>query len=202
MGIAQPIEQHWFGRPSQVVAPELIGCRLVRRFADGSLRHGMIVEVEAYGPDDPACHAYRKRTPRNAVMFGPPGYSYVYFIYGMYHCFNVVTDLDGIPSAVLIRAIALDVETPAAAADLPKAQAKLGAGPGKLCRVLDIDRTLTEIPLTPLSPLWIEHLKPDLHTAAAQQPLELVQTTRIGITQGVELPWRWYLKGSLAVSKR
>jgi DNA-3-methyladenine glycosylase len=192
------IEQQWFARSAPEVAPDLIGCILVRQLSNGERLRGIIVETEAYGPDDPACHAYRKRTPRNAVMFGVAGYSYVYLIYGLYHCFNVVTDQDGIASAVLIRALALqDVGSDPTLS--PKAQARLAAGPGKLCRYLEIDRSLSQVPLMCGQPLWIEH--PSLASEAKTSSLELVQTTRIGLTQGVEIPWRWYLKGSPAVSK-
>lgn len=191
------IEQSWFVRPSTAVAPDLIGCTLVRRFADGEIQRGTIVEVEAYGPEDPACHAYRKQTPRNAAMFMAGGHSYVYFIYGMYHCLNIVTDRVGIGSAVLIRA--LDMENNV----LPttKAMQRLAAGPGKLCRHLNIDRTLNQIPLDSDQPLWIEPRSQQFKTALEDRQKELVQTTRIGLSQGIDLPWRWYLKGSGAISK-
>jgi DNA-3-methyladenine glycosylase len=201
--LTQPkvIEQQWFARPATEVAPDLIGCVLVRHLPDGKLLRGMIVETEAYGPDDPACHAYRKRTARNAVMFGPAGYSYVYLIYGMYHCFNVVTDRDGTASAVLIRALALlNVDLDPALSS--KAHARLAAGPGKLCRWLEIDRGLSQVPLMEGKPLWIEHPKQGNRQAIASPSFELIQTTRIGLTQGAEIPWRWYLKDSKAVSKR
>ena len=190
------IEPQWFARPAPEVAPDLIGCILVRQLPNGDRLTGIIVETEAYGPDDPACHAYRKRTPRNTVMFGPAGYSYVYLIYGMYHCFNVVTDQDGVASAVLIRALALP-EVGLNPMLSPKAQVRVAAGPGKLCRCLEIDRSLSQIPLMEGQPLWLEHPQPKKSAPA----LELIQTTRIGLTQGTDIPWRWYLKHSTAVSK-
>jgi DNA-3-methyladenine glycosylase len=104
---AQIVEPNWLARPSTEVAPDLIGCTLVRQLPDGTRLRGMIVETEAYSPDDPACHAYRRRTERNGVMFGPAGRTYVYLIYGIYYCLNIVTDLDEVPSAVLIRALAV-----------------------------------------------------------------------------------------------
>ena len=93
------LAQRWFERSALEVAPDLIGCTLVRRFADGRMLRGMIVETEAYQEGDPACHAYRKKTKRNWIMFGPAGYVYVYLIYGMYYCLNFITDRDEFASA-------------------------------------------------------------------------------------------------------
>ena len=93
-----------FARSSTEVAPELLGHVLARRLPDGAVLRARIVETEAYDQDDPASHAYRGRTPRVRVMFGPPGHLYVYFTYGMHHCMNVVTGPDGTASAVLLRA--------------------------------------------------------------------------------------------------
>lgn len=192
----------------------------MRRFPDGRVVRGQIVETEAYTADDPACHAYRRRSPRNAVMFGPPGWAYVYLIYGIYHCLNVVTDQDGVASAVLIRA--LQIETMPPWLDLGKDKPdRLAAGPGKLCRALQIDLSLTATRFAPGQPLWLEHRSPEVQQQFEQfeqpQPQSgfattslgvatsanglIVQTTRIGITQGAELPWRWYIKGCKAVSK-
>lgn len=199
---SQPISPAWLSRPSTVVAPDLIGCTLVRRLPDGSQYRGLIVETEAYAPDDPACHAYRRRTARNEVMFGPAGACYVYLIYGIYHCLNIVTDLDSVPSAVLIRALDLiDIPDWLDAKQTQKPQ-RIAAGPGKLCRALKIDLALNGSILQPLAPLALEP-----RTDAFQQQLDsgqtpLVQTTRIGLTQGVEYPWRWYLAGCPAVSKQ
>lgn len=196
------IRSDWFQRSSLAVAPDLIGCTLVRQWPSGEQRRGVIVETEAYAPDDPACHAYRRQTPRNAVMFGPGGKSYVYLIYGMYHCFNVVTDGDQVPSAVLIRALDLDMLPLPHPKFSPKAQHRAAAGPGKLCRLFEIDRTLNGIDLAESQPLWLEHRQPEIQMWLNQSPEAIVQTTRIGISQGVELPWRWYLSDSRAVSKR
>lgn len=208
-------------RPSTIVAPELLGCYLVRQFAEGKILRGRIVETEAYAPGDPACHAYRRRTPRNEVMFGAAGAAYVYIIYGMYHCFNVVTDAPEVPSAVLIRALEFTEIPPwlpdflprladnflsnSSTTDPPQSTTlktpnnlqikgkieKIAAGPGKLCRVMAIDRTLNGIDLTK-PPLWLESGEP----APA-----IVQTTRIGLSQGAEFTWRWYIKDCQAVSK-
>lgn len=208
----QPIDPEWLSRDATEVAPDLLGCVLVRQFADGQTYQGFIVETEAYTPDDPAMHAYRRPTDRNRVLFGRAGMSYVYRIYGIYHCFNVVTDLEGRPSAVLLRALELNAlpegGTPADAAKPHRA----AAGPGKLCRILKIDASLTAQPLYPGNPLWLEHRSPDWQAkldrptgstegTASHPLLEFVQTTRIGLTQGVDLPWRWYVKSSRAVSR-
>ena len=132
----------YFSRPTLTVARSLIGKYLVRAI-DGRTLAGRIIEVEAYvGPQDRACHASKGRTQRTEVMFGPAGVAYVYLIYGMYHCLNVVTEREELPSAVLIRAIELDGE--------------LIDGPGRLCRALEIDRRLNRVDLTTGESLWFE----------------------------------------------
>ena len=198
---AQFIQPSWLARPSTEVAPDLLGCTLVRQTLDGTILRGLIVETEAYAPGDPACHAYRRRTTRNSVMFGPAGLSYVYLIYGMYHCLNVVTDADQVPSAVLIRALQLDT-IPAWIDPLKECKLdRVAAGPGKLCRALQIDLSLTALPFAPGQPLWLEHRHPNWQEDLDQGAIAFVQTTRIGLTQGADLPWRWYIKHCPAVSK-
>jgi DNA-3-methyladenine glycosylase len=133
----------YFSRPTLTVARSLVGKYLVRQNGNGTIA-GKIVEVEAYvGPHDKACHASKGRTARTDVLFGPPGIAYVYLIYGMYHCLNVVTERDGFPAAVLIRAIDVDGE--------------LIDGPGKLCRALEIDRRLNRVDMTIGEEVWFEH---------------------------------------------
>ncbi|MEB3882755.1 DNA-3-methyladenine glycosylase [Lyngbya sp. CCY1209] len=184
-------------RPSPEVAPDLLGCTLVRRMPDGSEIRGAIAEVEAYEAGDPACHGYRKRTLRNAAMFGEAGRSYVYLIYGMYHCLNIVTDRPGMASAVLLRALHLTSppEEMIPTSTRREKPHRLAAGPGKLCRVLQIDRSFDGLPLSPESSLWLERRDQNFDA-------EIVQTTRIGISKGTDLPWRWYLADSPAVSKK
>lgn len=190
----QIVEPNWLARPATIVAPLLLGCVLVRQFPDGRVMRGLIVETEAYAVGDPAFHAYKRRSDRNSVVFGPAGRSYVYLIYGIYHCFNVVTDIDGVPSAVLIRALQLE--------SVPDGENlhRFAAGPGKLCLALQIDRSLNGSLLQLGEPLWIEHRSREF-----QQQLDssdsIVQTTRIGISKGVDLPWRWYIKNCAAVSR-
>jgi len=132
----------YFSRSTLTVARALVGKYVIRENGKGTIA-GKIIETEAYvGPQDKACHASRGRTARTEVLFGPPGISYVYLIYGMYHCLNVVTERDGFPAAVLIRAIEVDGE--------------LIDGPGRLCRALNIDRTLNRVDLTIGEGLWFE----------------------------------------------
>ena len=189
------IAASWCDRPSIEVAPDLIGCTLARQIPNGPLIRGLIVETEAYAPDDPACHAFRGKSQRNAAMFGPPGHSYVYLIYGIYHCLNVVTEAPGVGSAVLIRALSLATLPPQVDPQQAQKPHRVAAGPGKLCRALNIDRRLDGVPYQPNSGLWLEH------RSSLAQP-ETVQTTRIGISKAAERPWRWYLRQSPAVSKQ
>lgn len=193
---AQLIEPDWCDRPSIEIAPALIGCILFRQMPDGPLIRSLIVETEAYAPGDPACHAYGGKSKRNAAMFGPPGHSYVYLIYGMYHCLNVVTEAEGVGSAVLIRALSLDLLPPQLTPQQAKKPHRVAAGPGKLCRALEIERSLDGVLYHPANGLWLEHPQ---HLISAS---DLVQTTRIGITKAAERPWRWYLKDHPAVSKK
>jgi len=197
---AQPIPAQWLNRDATGVAPDLIGCTLVRQMPDGAILRGLIVETEAYGPGDPAMHAYRRPTARNRVMFEQAGVAYVYLIYGMYHCFNVVTDQPGIPSAVLIRALQLEV-APIWIEPQQKLQ-RIAAGPGKLCRVFKIDLALNTTLLQSGQALWLEHRQWRFQQQLAAGEISLTQTTRIGLTQGIDLPWRWYLSGCPAVSKK
>lgn len=136
------LSRGYFNRPTLTVARSLVGKYLIRCI-DGREIAGKIIEVEAYvGSQDRACHAAKGRTQRTEVMFGPAGVAYVYLIYGMYHCLNVVTEREEFPSAVLIRAIELD--------------GKLIDGPGRLCRALQIDRRLNRVDLTIGESLWFE----------------------------------------------
>jgi DNA-3-methyladenine glycosylase len=204
------IPTEWFNRSAVSVAPDLIGCTLVRQLPDGTQLRGLIVETEAYQEGDPACHAYRKQTKRNQIMFGAPGFVYVYLIYGMYHCVNIVTDRVGTPSAVLIRALELTPETLRTILLKPKEKpVRAAAGPGKLCLAMQINLELYGTKLELGQAMWIEHRSSDWQAKLDPGGMlpgrgcanELTQTTRIGLTQGIELPWRWYLKGCKAVSK-
>ena len=128
-----PLPRRFYARPTVEVAHDLLGKLLVRRGAHGPARLSRIVEVEAYlGERDAASHARRGPTPRAAIMFGPPGFLYVYLVYGMHHCMNVVTETDGVAGAVLLRA--------AAPVDDARSEPRALAGPGKLCAGLGITR--------------------------------------------------------------
>lgn len=196
------IDANWLSQPSTQVAPDLIGCTLMRKFSDGTVLSGMIVETEAYGPNDPAMHAYRQRTNRNQVMFGSAGVTYVYLIYGSYHCLNIVTDQDGIASAVLIRALQLAAISPWIDDLQQKTIDRIAAGPGKLCRAFKIDLTLNATPLQPNQAVWLERRQPEFQQNLEQGKISITQTTRIGLTKGTKLPWRWYLANCPSVSRK
>ncbi len=191
----------FYERDTVTVARDLPGCLLVHREEAGTTM-GWIVEVEAYLRDDPAAHSYRGETPRNRAMFGPAGHAYVYRIYGLHTCVNIVTGQEGVGEAVLIRAL-----EPAAGIDLMRARRgtddllALASGPGKLTSALGITMdlngtSLSDGPLQVWSPDSLPGRRPE------GSPGEIVQTTRIGITKAADLPLRFYLKGSRYVSRR
>ena len=196
-----PLPGSFYARQTLAVARELLGCRLVHETPEGRTA-GRIVEVEAYhGEDDPACHAAAGLTLRTAPLYGPPGRAYVYFIYGMHHCLNAVTRDEGLPSAVLIRALE-PLEGLALmrrrrnghrgkSADIP--DRALSDGPGKLCIAMGITLACNRSDLTE-RPLWIE---PDPTGPA----FEVVWTPRVGIRVGTERFWRCFVKGSTHVSR-
>jgi DNA-3-methyladenine glycosylase len=177
---ARRLGRTFYARPSHVVAPELLGA--VLRYGDTA---GRIVEVEAYGgADDAASHAYRGPTPRNEAMFGPAGHLYVYFIYGMYFCANVVTGRVGNGEAVLLRAVVPLMGLEPMRLRRPKARSDyaLANGPGKLCGAFGIDRSHDGLDLVrgPIG-IWRD----------AAKVVSVIATPRIGITKEVDRPWRW-----------
>jgi DNA-3-methyladenine glycosylase len=168
-----------FARSTLAVARRLLGCTICHRVGGAVLR-GRIVEVEVY-TDDAASHsANGKRTPRNRIMFGPAGFAYVYFTYGMHHCFNVVTEQEGRPGAVLVRGLDGIVNA---------------SGPALVCRALQLTLRDNGRDLVVDPDLWIE---PGRRTRAER----IVRTTRVGIRHAADLPLRLYLLGSPGVSKR
>ena len=180
------LPRDFYDRDTVQVAHELLGKYLARVSASGT-RIGRIVEVEAYlGPHDLAAHSARGLTPRTRVMFGPPGHAYVYLIYGMYHCMNVVTQAEGLASAVLLRAL-----EPVTGIELRT------QGPGLLCRAMGIDKQLNGHDL----------LSDDFHIAAQAEPMRftMVKRPRIGVEyagQWARRLLRFYVKGNAFVSRR
>jgi DNA-3-methyladenine glycosylase len=192
----------WLSRAATQVAPDLIGCTLIRQLSCGGRLRGLIVETEAYEPDDPAMHAYQRKTARNQVMFGAAGHAYVYQIYGNYHCLNIVTDREGIASSVLIRALQLDSIPPWINPMQELKPHRIAAGPGKLCQALRIDLILNGTVLQQGQALWLEQRDSQFQQQLEAGHLTLTQTTRIGLTRGASLPRRWYLSNCPSVSKK
>lgn len=153
----QILKQKFYARNTLTVARELLGKKLIRRI-DGRELSGIITETEAYcGTADSACHAHKGRTKRNEVMFGPPGHAYVYFTYGMHYLINVVTETQGAPCAVLLRAIQPVAGTAEMEARRKRSGKDLANGPAKLCQALGIDKTFNGWNLMKGSQLWIEN---------------------------------------------
>ena len=177
-----------FDRNVHEVAQDLIGAEV---YVDGV--GGVIVEVEAYEPGDPASHAYRGQTQRNASMFGPPGHAYVYRSYGIHWCLNLVCEGEGVASAVLIRALEPKhgVEEMTARRN-GVAHRLLCAGPGRLCQALGVTGRHDGLPLD----------RAPFEVRPRSRPVEVVIGTRIGLTKAVEQPWRYGLAGSPFVSRR
>ncbi len=195
----QPLSREAFASAPDVVGPMLLGQLLVRRL-QGCILAGRIVETEAYfGQDDPAAHAFAGRTARNEVLFGPPGFAYVYFIYGMYNCLNVSCEPEGLAGCVLIRALEplAGLAEMAGNRGLPSTAKppQLTAGPGRLCSALNISRQ--------------EHNGADLTSRLSDLQIcqgeslrgETITTARIGITRAAERPLRYTLAGNACVSR-
>jgi DNA-3-methyladenine glycosylase len=191
------LSRAFYERPTVEVARQLLGKYLVRIDAAG-VRAGMILETEAYvGPDDKASHASRGRTPRTALMFGPAGFAYVYLIYGMHHCLNIVTERENYPAAVLIRAV-----EPSEGLELMQKRRltldvrRLTNGPGKLCQAFGIDRRLNGLDMCGEA-LFIE--------ARGTNLVDIVVTARVGVDYAgpwKDKPWRFYIAGHPGVSIR
>ena len=176
-----------FARSVHEVAPELIGATLLVNGAGGR-----IVEVEAYDQHDPASHAFNGRTARNASMFGPPGHAYVYRSYGIHWCLNLVCEDEGVPGAVLVRAL-----EPTHQLALMRSRRGLDderllcSGPGRLCQALGITRAEDGLPLD----------RPPFELRDRTEDVEVVTGPRIGLTRATELPWRYVEAGSRFLSR-
>lgn len=191
--VAAPLPREFYARKTIQVARDLLGRIVVRRLGR-TLLAGRIVETEAYlGSDDPASHAARRQTPRNAVMFGPPGHAYVYFTYGMHFCFNAVAH-DGLAGAVLIRALEPlagleEMERRRGAPD----RRQLTNGPAKLCQALGIGRPENRLPLFAGALQVVD--------APGVSRRRIVARPRVGIRAGADLLYRFYERDNPFVSK-
>lgn len=193
-----PLPRRFFDRPVLEVAPDLLGRLLLRTTPDGPITL-RITEVEAYdGPNDPGSHAFRGRTPRNAVMFGEPGHVYVYFTYGMWHCMNLVCGPEGDASGVLLRAGEI-VE----GADLARKRRlsarndkELAKGPARLATALDVDRSLDGTDACTPGPTPIRVL-----TGTATPSAQVSNGPRTGVSgDGAVHPWRFWITDDPTVS--
>jgi DNA-3-methyladenine glycosylase len=189
------LKREFYDRETELVARDMLGTVLECRTERG-IASGMVVETEAYiGEEDPACHAAVGRTRRTEPLYGRPGLSYVYFIYGVHWCFNAVTRREGLPSAVLVRAL-----QPLEGIGLMKerrgpriSEVNLTNGPGKLCAALGIDGSCNGLSLQ-RGPLV-------LREGESIPSSRIVTTTRIGITKAAEWPLRYYVAGNEYVSR-
>jgi len=185
----EALQRAFYKQDPRLVAVDLLGCTLVHETAEG-VTSGMIVETEAYRPEDPACHAYKGPTMRNRTIFGRPGLAYVYLSYGVHKLLNAVCEEEGVGSAVLIRALrphqGLEIMS-----RRRNRSAHLCDGPGRLTQALgiEIDRDGADLTDGPLYILWGDAPEG-----------RIVSTTRIGISRGTELPWRYLIEGEKSVS--
>lgn len=193
-GRSRRLCRSFFARPAQRLAPELIGTHLVLCEGERPLLAARIVEVEAYRGigQDPASHAHRGRTIRNAEMFATPGRLYVYFTYGMHFCMNVVCESEGVAGAVLLRAAEPLLGQELMTERRGRGGVELANGPAKLCQAFGVDLACNGLDLCGDGALGIWPGSP---------PRRLRRTTRIGIRRGIELPYRWYDADSHCVSR-
>ena len=179
------LPKNFFYRHSKLVAPDLIGCYLIKKNNKNDQVKGLIVETEAYSQEEEACHGYRKITKSNQPLFGKPGTFYIYKSYGIHHCLNIVTDKENFASGVLIRAVFI-----------PLKNERLASGPGLLTKAFGIDLSFNSLEVINNNSLWISQRNLPI------EQIDLIQTTRIGISKAKNIKWRWYLKNSRSVSKR
>jgi DNA-3-methyladenine glycosylase len=186
------LPRSFYARPASEVAPALLGHTLVRELPGGTRTAARIVEVEAYGPDDPASHAFRGETPRNTAMFGPPGHLYVYFTYGMHFCMNVVTGRTGEGAAVLLRA-----GEPVEGVEEMRARRgrermlDLCSGPGRFAQAFGVGRAENGIDLVDGDEVWVER-------GSRSEPV--ASGIRVGVRETTRR-WRYRLDGNAFVSR-
>lgn len=184
------LNKQFYLQSTEQVAQQLLGKFLIRRIGQHKIE-AQIVETEAYiGPQDKASHASKGKTPRTQIMFGPPGQAYIYLIYGMYYCFNIVTEKQDYPAAVLIRAVQ----------PVKKEKPELINGPGKLCRYLKINKTLNNKNLITSKKIWLEDRNINIKSS------QIVKTQRIGIDYSgpywSKRKLRFYIKNNQYISKK
>ena len=188
-----PLPREFYDRPTLTVAKDLLGKVLIKQAPSGILQL-KIVDVEAYvGPKDKACHASKGRTTRTEIMFGPAGFTYVYLIYGMYHCLNIVTEREDYPAAILIRGLEVLGEVH------PGALPTRIDGPGRVCRFLEVNRTHNGLDATVGTTLWIE----DQGLAVSRKHIQTLP--RIGVDYAGEWAqkrWRFYLPAPVSPKTR
>ena len=168
-----------------MVAPNLIGSFLVKRLSKKSYLAGVIIETEAYSQEEASCHGFSGKTPSNETLFGEPGNLYIYLSYGIHSCVNIVTGKKNWANGVLLRSIAIKGENE-----------RIASGPGLLAKRFGLDKNFNNLYLSPENDIWLTEGE-DLTSIG-----DIVQTTRIGISQAKDIPWRWYFENSRSVSKR
>ena len=167
------------------MAPNLIGCFLIKRISENKYFSGVIVETEAYSQEEESCHGFSGKTKRNETLFGEPGNLYIYLSYGIYHCVNIVTGKKNWANGVLLRSIAIKGE-----------DERIASGPGLLAKRFGLNKSHNNLLLSPENDFWLTEGENFKNMG------NIVQTTRIGISKAKDLPWRWYLDNSRSISKR
>ena len=168
-----------------MVAPNLIGCFFIKRISKKKYLSGVIVETEAYSQEEASCHGFTNRTKRNETLYGDPGHFYIYLSYGINYCVNIVTGRRNWANGVLLRSIALEGE-----------DERIASGPGLLAKRFGLNLNHNNLLISPENGFWLTE------GSDSKTKKNIVQTTRIGISQAKEIPWRWYLQHSRSISKR
>ncbi len=198
----EPLPRNFYAYSAPAAAQRLIGCILYRQLEDGRTASGRIVETEAYTQDDPACHAFNRRTRRCEALYGAGGHAYVYFTYGVHFCFNVVCGSEGWAEGVLIRAVepltGLEMMAKNRGIDTFEIQTVrkkrlLCSGPGKICQAMQIDGAFNGHDLTTGCHLWISRRHDD--------SIKILSGVRVGISKAKDREWRFMLEGSTFISK-